>query len=371
MSNSSPLSLPLYVFPLPDKGGFKIGIKISFDNTTFKMYEFDTGGSGFWAAGNSHWWSQFTPPNPNPGPQQINYSSGIQYTANPVITTLYFENPDIPPLSTTVAQITQATKNNNTGFEQLWQNAFNEADPQPPLWGNFFGDFGMGLSPFMDKSNNTGLLYAILPQLTDPLCNGFIIDLGPYPGNTEPNAEGWVQKGSIQIGLNTDDSQSFPSRFKMLVSPSNLKFPDSGMPTYSEKLVTATLELSPPNSNFSQAIDVVFDTGAPSIEIHVGAPTITTEALNPYLEQALNDNIKSSEVKGGIAFNLTAEDINAVSKTVVQVQKTGGDSGSNEASATQLNLNPPGYVNVGLVPFFNGQVLYDLRNGIIGFKPYS
>lgn len=372
MADASAVTLPLYVFPIPGKSGFKIGIKISFDGKTFKMYEFDTGGSGFWAAGNKNWWPNPKQPNPDPGPQNIKYSSGIEYTANPVVTDIYFENASISPLSATVAWITEATEGNNEQFAQDWKNALTESDPPAPLFGNFFGDFGMGLAPFMEQNvgeASESVFFAVIPQLAS--CNGFIIDLGPCPEDKPLTSEGWVQQGAIQIGITTQDISSFSYRFKM--QPSGQQFPQSGMPTYCEELVTGTLGLAPSAGATpfaSSQLGFIFDTGAPTMEIHTGTQILTDSQLDPYLDGDLANG--GTSVKKNTKLTLSATSCDSASDTLLQFT-TGDQSGANLANATNLNIQNPqdGYVNTGLIPFFQGRVLYDLENGEIGFEVAS
>jgi hypothetical protein len=383
---TSPVQIPLYIFPVPEGDGFKIGIKVSFDNKNFLMYEFDTGGSGFWAAGNNNWWpkSMYTVP-PDSSPQTINYSSGIQYTGEPVITEVYFENG--LSISTTVSRITNAiNKSNNAkkdkAFDSAWAHALTETSPEkPPLWGHFFGDFGMSLAPFTDKTSGTEWFFGILPQLLPPppsggatpaMLNGYIINLN-------------ASSSYIQIGLAPSDIDNFTLYTMQAPSPDTQPFPSSNIPTYCEQLLTGYLELSPPEAPFSgNEIGIVFDTGAPSAEIHTDASnaalsTISISALEPYL---VNDIVYSGEsgktqssVKPNTGFALTSG-----SNTILQFP-VGSESGTNAVSATTLNLSSAGsgYVNAGLVPFFKGPVLYyfpfdgqgGYENGQIGFPKQS
>jgi hypothetical protein len=374
---TSPVKIPLYIFQLPNNGGFKIGIKASFDNKNFLMYEFDTGGSGFWAAGNDNWWPNYLPSNSSP--QTINYSSGIQYVGEPVVTDVYFENG--LSISTGVSRITQATKGSDETFNSGWTNALTETAPNdPPLWGHFFGDFGMSLAPFTDKTSGTEWFFGILPQLLPPpptgnstptMLNGFIINLkGPNP--------------YIQIGLAPSDIDNF-TQYPM--QPSSFEthpFPFSNIPTYSEQLLNGYLNLSPPDAPFSKnEIGIVFDTGAPTGEIHTdvynaAVSTISIDALDPYLENKIvyadgsaeGDKTQSS-VLAKKEFTLTSG-----SNTLLQFP-VGSTSGTNAVNATTLNLSSSGsgYVNTGLIPFFNGPVLYyfpfdgqgGYKNGLLGF----
>jgi hypothetical protein len=375
---TSPVQIPLYIYQLPNKGGFKIGIKASFDNKTFLMYEFDTGGSGFWAAGNDNWWSNYTVPSGS-SPQTINYSSGIQYIGEPVVTEVYFENG--LSISTTVSRITNATKGNDSTFNNGWANALTETSPEnPPLWGHFFGDFGMSLAPFIDKTTGTEWFFGILPQLLPPpptgnstpaMLNGFIINLkGPSP--------------YIQIGLTLSDIDKFTHYPMQTPSAETQPFPFSNIPTYCEQLLNGYLDLSPPTASFSNnEIGIVFDTGAPTAEIHTdiynaASSTISIGALDPYLannivyaDESIEDGNTQSSVLSAKEFTLTS------GSNILLQFPAGSISGTNAVNATTLNLSSSGsgYVNTGLIPFFNGPVLYyfpfdgqgGYKNGLIGF----
>ncbi|HEY8034122.1 MAG TPA: hypothetical protein VIF37_00845 [Methylobacter sp.] len=391
---TSPVQIPLYIFPVPEGDGFKIGIKASFDKTNFLMYEFDTGGSGFWAAGNNNWWPTYTKPSGS-SPQTINYSSGIQYTGEPVITEIYFENG--LSISTTVSRITNATKESDNAssdkaFDSAWVNALTETSPEkPPLWGHFFGDFGMSLAPFTDKATGIEWFFGILPQLLPPppsgdstpsMLNGFIINLAAPVSGRAPSSY-------IQIGLAPADIDNF-TLYAMQVppSPGTQPFPSSNIPTYCEQLLTGYLELSPPDAAFSgNEIGIVFDTGAPSAEIHTDAsnaasPTISISALDSYLANNIvyaDESVESGKTQASVLtdkeFTLTAG-----SNTLLQFP-VGSESGTNAVSATTLNLSSAGsgYVNAGLIPFFKGPVLYyfpfdgkgGYGDGQIGFPKQS
>jgi len=385
-SITSPVQIPLYKFSLPG-GEFKIGIKAAFDNKTFLMYEFDTGGSGFWAAGNDNWWPASTyKPSPDSSPQTINYSSGIQYVGEPVVTEVYFENG--LSVSTTVSRITEATKGADSTFNSGWANALTETSPEnPPLWNNFFGDFGMSLAPFTDKTTGTEWFFGVLPQLLPPppaegstpaMLNGYIINLNaasPY----------------IQIGLAPADIDNF-TLYAMQAppSPGTQPFPYSDIPSYCEQLLTGYLNLSslpdvlPEQAPFSKnEIGIVFDTGAPSGEIHTDAAnaassTISIGALDPYLGNNIvyaDESVEGGKTQSGVKPN-TEFTLTSGSNALLQFP-VGSDSGTNAVSATTLNLSSSGsgYVNAGLIPFFKGPVLYyfpfdgkgGYGNGQIGF----
>jgi hypothetical protein len=74
--------VPLYIFP-DSEGGYKIGINVSLNNgQTYQMYEFDTGGQGFWSAYNTSWFKN--PVTSGDTVANNSYSSGITYAAQVV-----------------------------------------------------------------------------------------------------------------------------------------------------------------------------------------------------------------------------------------------------------------------------------------------
>src|SRR5690606_28474280 len=77
------VAVPLKIVPL-DGGGSKIGIEIALGGGPKRLYEFDTGASGLYAAGNDDWWPSYEPlPD---GKIEQNYASGVTYVADRVRT---------------------------------------------------------------------------------------------------------------------------------------------------------------------------------------------------------------------------------------------------------------------------------------------
>lgn len=335
MSTPIPQTLPLYVVPDP-QGGFKIGIKVSLDGgKTFNMYEFDTGGTGFYSAYDAQW---FPIPAHSPDPPLITqqYSSGIVYNANPVAATIIFENAAVPPITADIAQIITANCPNKFTPEQ-WQADVNEG--KPPLYGAFFGDFGVSLG-----AGQNGVM-AVLPQ-SPSLGNGFIIDLGPFPG-----AKGG--QGTLQLGLTPDDVASFRHTVPMQGRNTQATYPGSGLPSYAELIAAGTLGVGP----LSFRSGYVFDTGAPSTMIHYGS-VVSQSALAPHVDgKRIADGTQVTLGAGNWAMTFQAD----------------GTLGLNQVGVTAISENTAGktqgYVNSGLQPFFTGRVMFDVAGGTIGFDP--
>ncbi|MBN8898299.1 MAG: hypothetical protein J0H35_08955, partial [Rhodospirillales bacterium] len=184
MSLPTSATIPLYVFPY--QNGYKIGIEVSLDGgATTHMFEFDTGGTGFWSAYDPAWWG--TPATDGTITASATYTSGWTYSATVVPESISFEAalPDGSPIllnvgTANVAAILTAEKVNNGNTEvanATWQHHVSAG--VAPLEDWFWGDFGMGLGVGQTGSTAAQDLFAIIPQLPGSLSNGFIIDIGP------------------------------------------------------------------------------------------------------------------------------------------------------------------------------------------------
>ena len=245
------------------------------------MYEFDTGGQGFWSAYNAAWFSN--PVTPDDVVASNTYSSGITYAAQVVSEPITLQGTVSGPAgptttlltvnSGTVAAIENAEKPTDPDpftDEQFQNDISNTPTPIPPIYNTFFGDFGMALG-----SSSQGLL-GILPQLLG-YSNGFIVNLGTYPNSNTPiNGQSYVQIGTLQVGLTDQDIASFPTLITMQVSNATTLFPGTNEPTYQERLGAGTVDISNGSVSYSGATSFVFDTGAPSTEVHPS----TTEATD-------------------------------------------------------------------------------------------
>src|SRR5262245_44049068 len=77
------VTIPVKVVQVPGVGP-KVGIEISLGGGAPKLYTFDTGSSGMYAAYNQAWWPTLLPlPGP---PLSQSYGSNLQLEANPVST---------------------------------------------------------------------------------------------------------------------------------------------------------------------------------------------------------------------------------------------------------------------------------------------
>jgi autotransporter passenger strand-loop-strand repeat protein len=346
--NAQPIDIPLYLVPFGD--GFKVGIEVSLNGgQTYEMEEFDTGASGFFSAYNPAWWSSYSVVSDTP--VVMSYDSGNAYTAEAVSTNVTLQTTNGTPLSVndvTVGLITSA-ENSKSFSPQGWNANLTSPVSSPPLDGSFYGDFGMGLS------DNNGI-EAVLAQLAGGLSDGFIINLGSAPyGSTG-------QIGELQLGLTQADIASFATSGTLLTMQGQNTldtFPNSNEPTYAKNLGSGSITVSsgtaPP---FTSPSTFVYDTGAPSLNIHEGT-VITSGGLSGFADSS------TSGLTSGTTIALSAPGATSSANGWTygyEVTSTNGGT-----SAILSEKAGPGYVNTGIGAFFGESVMFDLADGELGF----
>jgi len=315
---------------------YKLGIALRLGGGPMKLYEFDTGAPGLFAAKRRNWWPHYTLVDPDRPPITQTYSSGNTYVADITETTVDFGH-GIPPIVAHVAQVLSASGGN----VQNWDR--DVAEDRPPLYGKFHGDFGIDLSRGKGVSG-------LLPQLPDNLSTGFIVSTGGFANHTP----------FLTIGLTDDLRTQFTSRMRMRAGKGF--FPNrSGrhMRHFQQELVRAQFEFQSESRTMQLTTGAVFDTGAPGTEVHdlgnaFGFP---------------KDWVKAREVPPGVEFSMSHR-AGPVSPWELAF-RTGTTSGLNEVKISKKAIPPHkvAYVNTGLVPFFRFEVMFDLERGQIGFRP--
>ena len=335
---------------------YKLGIYVGLGGGAPKLYEFDTGGMGFFAAQNTNadgWWPASSYTVVDPGQTfTATYSSGISYTAQLVSTqvSLYGSaNPSslVATVTTDVGQITDATTRNGTPGKALDWPAYEANQNNPPVWSHFYGDFGANLSPYQDPAppaTPTVTLNTILPQLPGNLSSGFIISMGGY---ANPNP-------TLQLGLTAADRASFPIQLPLLGPNPAQPYPNSGYPSYGFFQTWGYFSLGLNGASQSASTEVILDTGAPSMTIRTGASLAIDGTFLTSSGGALQNGVAFSLVSG--AWNLAF---------------TAGDEASLDAVSVAPSVNAQnldGYINTGLNAFFAYDVMFDVERGVIGFR---
>lgn len=392
--------IPLYLVNIGG-GTLKLGIYIAFEqNGPFMLYEFDTGASGFYPATAASanlptlpWWTSYSPTTYATFKQQ--YSSGNCYTAQSTSATLYFQgsaydssNTEVPLPSAqiNVGAIVSATNtdaNKQQKFEQDWHSAIVTAAKAlngetsgvyagaGPLQNVFFGDFGVGLGGAANSGQNEGPpVMAAFPQMIAPLCNSITICIDEMPANPPPEGKpqpwGYVYLGNVPADV-FDSSKATKAPMVTVTNPETFPNPCNNPNTlhsYAQGAAFGSAAFSNGHNNYSpsDSINLVLDTGAPAVMLHLGSTgQLTSTDLSDYFDISGD---KSYPLQSGASMALQFLGNSALNFNTTQ-------TGSPQATALTENTfgKQAGYINTGLGTFFQFQVQFNLATGIIAFLP--
>jgi hypothetical protein len=359
------VQIPLYIFNLGDLTNkeFKVGIRLKIDavhgggEPVWRMYEFDTGGTGFLAF-------PYSASGNTTGDYTLNYASGNMLSGNATNTKITFENmqgQDGADITTDIVVITEAS---NTSKPNNPINSWTTLLPHhAPLETYFYGDFGMSLSTLAAPTASDPTIYSVLPQLLGPQNTGFMIDLGFRPTDDQlqnPGQYGEVGMGFIQVGLTAaqQEAGNWASTVPMVAPENGEFFPNSGQPVYTEILSQGTMIMTDVGT---YDVGIVYDTGAPNVTIH---PVGDDSALLPTIQDALN----SGET---LNFSLTGMPYETHPNSTILNFSVANESAVNEINLSTMNVvHSPGlYVNTGITAFFGHQVVFNLADGFVGLNP--
>ncbi|MFO1414492.1 MAG: hypothetical protein U1F10_11440 [Burkholderiales bacterium] len=334
------VNIPLSVIKL-EGIGTKIGIRIGLGGGPPKLYTFDTGSSGLYAAYNPAWWPKLTLVDNVPIPQS--YGSDLTLTANRVSTllTIPTDNGELQ-VTADVGQITAAGGNQDG---EAWMA--NVAAGIPPLYGTFYGDFGTGLTK---KPNG---LFAVLPQLPGNLSSGFAVQLGCNGGGVG---------AKVVVGLTNAVTDRVTSWVPMQSEKNAPPYPQSGRPSYTQALVAGDYTLVNGTNSYAFSAPSILDTGGGTADVH-----------QPHLGFVPDAFLNEKRVLPGTQFSVKAAGTkpgNGWDMSFV----TGTTSGIDLVTVSLAKPPPPPEkakveVNLALEPFFRYDVVFDVANGQVGFAP--
>ncbi|UZR28938.1 hypothetical protein [Methylococcus mesophilus] len=375
---------------------YKLGIHVGLGGGAPQLYEFDTGGPGFWAAytptppkKKGQWWGNYETVQTDA--LSIAYTSGNEYTANLVDTVVALYKPEgsgfakqcesAAPVG--VAQITAFADKKKPKKVKAWYKAL--ATGKPPLFGHFYGDFGAALFPIMTADNAAGV-YSVLPQVPEAgLTNGFIVHVGPL-GKSKPTLQigiteddisdftTWIGSAELRMNLTCESAGGAPENPSATCMPYP-NFPISNMPTYSEQIVNADLAWLVSNHDYKspqyhtqsfQNIGLTLDTGAPATTIWQN----DTLAIDPlFLRKPKGSGPYTGNFKSGVQFKINTDNDAGFDFTF----KTGQTITVNEVAANVRKSDGgptwSGYMNTGLMFYTHYDVMFDLEHGVVGFRP--
>lgn len=328
-------------------------------STTPQLYELDTGGAGFYPVYGSTNSFGFGNDFVSSGNAFTNsYDSGNVYTGTTVSASVSLYNAiangsggytNAPTASITTLNnilIGQTTSLTNTnGKPNIWPN------PDPPVEGAFYGDFGLSL-----KYNPDGVLN-LLAQLDygSAVLPGFVVQLG-YEGN--PNA-------SLQVGIATNYAAIAPAGtiFINMNQPDTTNTFPNGLPTYSPQLINGSLILSnTPLGSYQTNIGITLDTGAtPSLHDLSG----DTSYLTNYYAVTNTSGNTTYYLTNGAILTLEGTDTN---NFIVQLYSATTEPKDQDGYVTvQFGTNY--FINMGAALFYQYDILYDIDGGVIALMP--
>jgi len=335
---TTPIQVPLHWRHIngDTSGPRKLGIYVTLGGgSTPQLFEFDTGGDGFYAtfatgSAASPWWGNAW--TTTGGTFSQTYDSGHVYTGSAATTTVrLFANatasaPLLTAADTIVGQTTSITDTKRTPAEQLWP--LPSGTSPPPIEQVFYGDFGMA-----PKRGQAGIDQLAAQMLYGPgVSAGFRV----HASDETP----WVQ-----FGLSASDTALLATSFALNVDLTSGTSP-AGVKYYENLVVTGSLSVTDGSREFKQPTGFIFDTGA-STTIHSGTNVafpldLTKDGAGTRVKDSASVVVSgSSLVTGGWPVFM---DVTASATDKVDVQYKDG----------------PYYLNTGIAPFTQYDFIYDL-----------
>lgn len=338
---SNPIQVPLHWRHIDGSTANprKLGIYVTLGGAaTPQLFEFDTGGDGFYAtfSGSAAWWGGGWAA--TSGTFNQTYDSGMTYTGTAVTTavSLFADASGGAPLVTATNVVVGQTvgiekKRNDGSIEQLWP--LPSGTSPPPVEQAFYGDFGM--APKRGQAGIDSLAGQLLygPGVTA----GFRI----HASDESP----WVQ-----FGLTASDTAVRPTTFAMnLASGSS----PAGVAYYENLVVTGSLFVVKDGQPFEQPTGLIFDTGA-STTVHNSG---STSPFPPHLTQ----DHAEREVVHGATFVVSGSSLVSDAGWLPLMSLTTGGHVDVDQVAVQFKAdNPNYYLNTGILPFMQNDFVYDL-----------
>jgi len=318
-----------------DNGEHFLGIDISLGGAPSKLYMFDTGSQALFSAytEGASWWGDFTTITPNAGTEE--YGAGLEIAFDIVSTQIdlgYGASATLDMGQVTSAVGTKQPINNN------WNN--NVANGNPPLEGAFYGIMGADL---VDST-----LQTVLAQMPGNLSSGFVVQTGGS----------FRSSPSFTLGLNDSIRQSFPILVDM--NPGDGGTFPNGNPTYTQNLVTPQFTITNGSDHYSFSAPTLLDTGNPVAHLKesdsIQIPDSLLNSSDEIIEPGSTIELLVDGVSGSSNWLYEFMATTRVSDGLFGVEEPSGD----EAGGT---------VNIGLQAFLKYDIMFDIENGVVGFRP--
>lgn len=338
-------SIPLHYLPYTTPGGTvqdKYGIEVAIGGGPVRMYEFDTGGTGFMAGYDPALWPGIEPSGPAVG---ANYTSGNFYDAVAVDAVVTLGRGAAAVSTAVPVQIGAilAGGNRDTGA------VFDFLGNAPPVEGSFYGDFGASFG--INSGSGPGVsMTSVLLQLPGNLSSGFAVELGPVGGPAR-----------LTVGLTPELRAQFPYAVE-LATIQGLVYPTSGRQVYEQFAFAPTYTLSAGERSRSLGpIQTLIDSGAPSMSMRLPE----WPAGEPYPFSSGGDSVDPGTTLA-VAFPP------APGSPPLEWSFVAG----NDGSVNQINYSSSSgaattgdNVNTGLNLYDMFDVMFDVEAGLVRLRP--
>lgn len=322
--DTSTTSVPLQVIPVSGND-YKVGITVSVAGGPPTMLTFDTGGAGLHIFASQVGNTNLTYTN-----QHIKsaFISGLVYEGTIAYAPVTFGNVTTKPVPVLVIQKAYCMPGK--------PNCGAGSDPTQftPVMGHFYGELGASMEPEVHNNNPKRTLYTPFRALPGNYGSGFIIE------NLSPGGD-----ARLILGLTPENTAGFN---KVHLPVYQTAYPD-GATAYNAKSLMVTYTVGMVTHQFRTA----FDTGGDAV-IHfftgnsMGFKVNKRKALKPGQDF-------SASIPGVFNWQFT----------------TGTDHGVNFATIGPIQKGKGGpFVNTGISFFFAYDVMYDFKDGMLGFKPH-
>ncbi|KDF00643.1 hypothetical protein Y900_017255 [Mycolicibacterium aromaticivorans JS19b1 = JCM 16368] len=339
--------LPWVENPVTGTNEVKYGIDVAVGGNPSQVYEFDTGGNGFFAGYNQPFW-QGVPITSDP--VSILFTSGNQFNAvvaTPTVT-IGQGNHTVTTAPIDVGAILSGSSP-KTG-------TFVFTDPAaPPIEGSFFGDFGASLA-VLPVSGTSYLLANPLLQLPGNLSNGYLVQLGPIGVTPQ-----------VTVGLTDSLRAQFPYAVPIAPAPGGGTYPVSGLPQLNlfgiypsyfaqESPTSPLVPIQQDGCGNDCALPTVIDSGAPSTSIRLGDQKGPFETPGGQLQPGVSfvAQFPTAEGKPPLTWTFVAGNNGSVNLV---------DYANSSAAFSGDNLN------TGLNIYNNYDVMFDVQDQVLRLRP--
>lgn len=321
------VTLPLTKVAYGDDVSF--GVTVSVAGGPPRLYLFDTGSSGMFVAD-----ARLDPANYAKTPQKFHqhYTSGTHYKGDVIDTTVDF-GQGVYATGVELGLIEEAYG----GTISHWDKSLKEG--LPPYEDHYYGTFGTSLTP--GTAEKQGNLYNVIAQLPGNLNTGFIIHSGGRDGLAP----------TLTIGLTDENRRGFVTIPIPAAGAAGTTYGSgnglaNGVPAWDDRQVMIGYDVE--GMDPFQA-PTTFDTGDLSTTLYTG--DVPRDLVH---DGRLVDALKfAMKIAPGVEWKFD----------------TGSDPSVNRVDVGGARDGSP--VNTGIGLFYQFDVMYDIQNGLLGFRPVT